>query len=156
VLAAGVGRLDAEVPLRALLRRRDPAGTLMPELAALLGLPDAVPAVLAGRAEVAALPGARWREAASVWAIASEQTRRSAENQSSVVRWAWFLLAALGAVSGAVLTVIELVKMAASGADAGAGAGHGDPLAALRFAGFTALMTWYAVRRRRRLRRPSG
>ena len=153
MLAAGVGRPDAEVPLRALLRRRDPAGTLMPELASLLGLPDAVPAVLAGRAEVAALPGARWREPASVWAIASEEVRRSAEKQSSVVRWAWFLLAVLGAVLGAVLTVIELVRMAASGTDAGPGAGHGDLLSALRFAAFTALMTWYAVRRHRRLRR---
>jgi hypothetical protein len=67
VLAEALGRPDAVVPLRALLRRRDPAGTALPELARLLGLPPAVPAVLSGTA-VRDLPGARLVEARSVWA----------------------------------------------------------------------------------------
>lgn len=144
-LAHWADRPDLEVPLRALLRRHDPE--VIPDLVAILDLPPAVPDVLAGRTELAALPGVRWREKESAWSLATTEQREKVANQASWVHRTWLTVAVLAAGLGAVLAVVEVAALA--GVDA---AGEGSVLSLLRFAGFAGLMTWFAARRYRRLR----
>lgn len=156
VLAAAVGRPDAEVPLRALLRRREPAATVLPELAGLLGLPTSVPAVLAGT-ELRELPGARAVEQRSVLAAVRQEARREEERRARTTppwrTWLGLVTYGLLAVVAAGMAVFGVALLVTDGAAGDQdGTGPGDWASTAVFVVLTVLFARDVRRRVRRLR----
>jgi hypothetical protein len=157
VIARGVGRPEAAVNLRALLRRRGTPDDLLTELVELLDLPEAGLALLAGRSTPEQLPHSERVEATSPARAAWVQSRQPlGEDAPKALRrleraWAWAALAA--ALVCAAMTALGVAVLATDGtAVEQVGTSSEDWSATLLFAVLTGVLGWLGVSRLRRLR----
>jgi hypothetical protein len=160
VIARVVGRPEAEVDLRALLRRGGDPDDVLTDLVELLDLPEEGLALLDGRSAPDQLPHSERLEATSparaAWAQSRQPFGQDAPKALRLVErvWAWGTLAA--ALVCAAMTALGVAALATDGGAVDqVGTSGEDWSATLLFGVLTGVLGWLGVSRLRR-RRQTG